>query len=163
MELRDGTWEVGEAGKVTFIIESGALRLMAVDPNAGWSPDVVHETSQRIEVEFRSGTEERVFEARYANGILRIEIEAEDDEAKPGRYTVGDAGEVEVDIEDGQLRLVEVATNPGWAMTVDAECPDEIEVEFRQGALEWEFEAELSKRGRLEIDLEMELEGPYPA
>ncbi len=162
VEVRDGTWEVGEAGCVTFLADGDSIRLVSVHPREGWTPRVVREDGDRLEVEFTRGREERELEVRYRNGLLRVEIESEDEAAQPGRFTVGDAGEVEIAIDDGSLRLVEVATNPGWSMEVDEENPREVEVGFRQGELEWEFEAELSRRGRLEVEIEMEIEGPYP-
>lgn len=162
VEVRDGTWEVGEAGCVTFIADEDAIRLVSVHPREGWSPEVVREQPDRLSVEFSRGRDERELEVRYRHGVLRVEIESEDEAAQPGRFTVGNAGEVEIAVDDGRLRLVEVGTNPGWSMEVDEESGREVKVDFRQGELEWEFEAELSRRGRLDVEIEMEVEGPYP-
>ena len=163
VELRDGTWQVAEAGLVTFTVERETLVLHDIEPAHGWNCNVVAEQADRLEVEFCLGRDVRALQARYASGVLTVEIDSESGDARPGRYCVGDAGEVEIAIDGGELRLIEVATNPGWSMEVDEESEREIEVGFRRGALEWGFDAGLSRRGRLGIDVEMELTGPYPA
>ncbi len=161
--LREGTWEVGSAGTVTFALRAGSLVLEDVTPAPGWTLSLAREEPGRLEAEFRRGVEELEFEVGYANGVLAIELSCEIVGADPGHYDVGEAGSVEIAVEDGKLKLVEISTNPGWSMEVDEQEDTEIEVEFRRGALEWQFEAELNERGDLEIEIEMEIEGPYPA
>lgn len=162
VEVRDGTWEVGDAGSVTFVADGQAIRLVSVNPRQGWTPSVVREALDRLEVDFRRGREVRELEVRYRHGLLRVEVESEDEAAQPGRFTVGDAGEVEIAVDDGQLRLVEVATSPRWAMQVLQETAGMVEVRFRQDAAGWDFKADLTQRGRLEIAMELRLEAPYP-
>ncbi len=160
--LADGTWQVGEAGSVTFHVEDGALRLDAVDPTTGWTPTVVAEEGDRVEVALRRGREQRALEARYDGATLRIGVEHDDDDADPGRFSVGSAGEVEVAVDGGELRLVEVATNPGWTMDIDTDRGRTVDVGFRRDEMLWDFEAELAASGRLAIETELALEGPYP-
>ncbi|MFO8076927.1 MAG: hypothetical protein R6T85_12500 [Egibacteraceae bacterium] len=79
-----------------------------------------------------------------------------------GTWQVGEAGSVSFHVEDGALRLVEVATNPGWTMQVDAGGGRSVDVGFRRGDMTWDVEAELAGSGRLAIETELALEGPYP-
>ncbi len=57
-------------------------------------------------------------------------------ELRDGVWTVGDAGEVEFALENGVLSLVDVRPATGWAVEIDEEAADEIEVEFEQNATE---------------------------
>jgi hypothetical protein len=80
-------------------------------------------------------------------------------EAIPGTWPVGDAGTVTFSIVDGSLVLDEVATADGWSSDVDEQDPDEIEVDFRQGDVEWEIEIELEEGGStLEIEIDQDIE-----
>lgn len=162
-EVRDGEWAVGDAGTVTFWVRDDALVFEDVRANAGWSANVVRQLPHLLEVDLRSGTHEWEFSARYENGVLRVEIEEEVEPAGPGRYQVGDAGEVEIAVDHAGLKLVEVATAPGWRMRVDEETSKEIEIDFSAGAESWEFEAERNKRGEVEIEIEYEIEGRFAA
>lgn len=161
--VRDGRWAVGDAGAVTFAARGDELALEEVAAEPAWSPTVRRQEPDRLEVEFRRGGEEWELEVTYRKGILVIELEHEQEEAEPGRYEVGDAGAVEIAASQGRLELVEVHTNPGWSMDVADKRAHEVEVTFRRGALEWEFEARLSKWGRLAVEIEMGIEGPLPA
>ncbi len=60
-------------------------------------------------------------------------------------FTVEDAGTVTVTIAGGQIS-VEVTTNPGWDFKTSVEH-DEAKVEFRNGSMEIEFEAEIEHGG----------------
>lgn len=67
-------------------------------------------------------------------------------ESADGRYVVADAGEITLRMEDGTLRL-NVSSANGWGTSVRSEN-SEADVEFRRGADELDFEAEL-EGGRL--------------
>jgi hypothetical protein len=56
-------------------------------------------------------------------------------------YRAGEAGEVELRVENGRPVLVEARPNAGWNANVTHEG-NEIEVNFSRGEAEWEFEAE---------------------
>jgi hypothetical protein len=56
-------------------------------------------------------------------------------------YQVGDAGEVELGVENGRPVLMEAWPNAGWNANVTREG-NELKVHFRRGEAEWEFEAE---------------------
>ncbi|MFO8075287.1 MAG: hypothetical protein ACQETV_06395 [Actinomycetota bacterium] len=77
-------------------------------------------------------------------------------------WQVGEAGSVGFHVEDRALRLVEVATNPGWTMEVDADRGRTLDVGFRRGDMTWDVEAELADSGRLAVEAELTLQGPYP-
>ena len=80
-------------------------------------------------------------------------------EAIPGTWPVGDAGTVTVSIADGSLVLDEVVTAAGWTSDIDEQDPDEIEVHFRQGDVEWEIAIELEEDGSiLEIEIDQDIE-----
>jgi hypothetical protein len=74
-------------------------------------------------------------------------------EAASGVYPVGEAGEVEVRRSGGRLTLVEARPAEGWqASGDDAKEADEVEVDFRRGGSEIEFDAEIHV-GRMEIEV----------
>lgn len=73
-------------------------------------------------------------------------------EADDGRYAVGDVGTVEVRRDGDRLTLGEVTTAAGWTHTVVDEAAREIEITFRRGEDEVEFEAELEDNG-VEVDV----------
>ncbi len=68
-------------------------------------------------------------------------------EAADGRYPVGDIGTVVARREGGTLVLGEVTTAAGWTHQVVREEPREIEIKFRSGEDEVEFEAEFEDAG----------------
>lgn len=78
---------------------------------------------------------------------------AQTGEASGDIYEVGPAGEVEVTVENGDLRLVEVRPNEGWGIDDTEEESDEVEVEFQRGDEEWEFEAELED-GQVDVEID---------
>jgi hypothetical protein len=77
--------------------------------------------------------------------------------AEPGRWAVGDSGWVEFELTDDGLRLVEVTEADGWTARVDEDDRDEIEVEFRRGDVDRDFEVELDD-GVLEVDTYTDVE-----
>lgn len=79
-------------------------------------------------------------------------------EAVPGTWPVGDAGTVTFSIVDGALMLDDVTASDGWMMAIDDQDPDEIEVDFARGNVEWEIEIELEDAGRiLEIEIDQDI------
>jgi hypothetical protein len=84
-------------------------------------------------------------------------------EAVPGTWPVGDAGTVTFSIEDGALALEDVSANDGWSADIDEEDDDEIEVDFRQGDVEWQIEIELNDGGStLEIEIDQQIRDADP-
>jgi hypothetical protein len=162
MELRDGLWQVGPAGQVDFTVGDDGLVLHAVEAAEGWRPLIEHDRPDRIEVEFARGAEEWELEAEYDDGVLTLTLEQEVRPARAGRFEVGDAGTVVIARSGDRLDLVDARAHPGWVMEIDEQGPDEVEVEFSQGAVEWDFEAEV-KRGELEVEIEGEVRGRFPS
>jgi hypothetical protein len=74
-------------------------------------------------------------------------------EVPGGVYSVDDAGEIHITSDGSTVRLVETRPAEGWTATGDTEDDDdEVEVVFRSGNREVEFEAELDD-GRLEVEV----------
>ena len=67
-------------------------------------------------------------------------------------YEISGVGTVTIAISSGDLVLVDVNA-PGWAIEVDKAESDKIEVEFKKGSAEAEFEAEI-EHGQLDIEIE---------
>ena len=53
--MRDGVWEVEDAGEVDFRFENGSLALDSVRPNPGRNVEVAEEAPDEIEVGFARG------------------------------------------------------------------------------------------------------------
>lgn len=71
-------------------------------------------------------------------------------ESADGRYVVADAGEITLRLENGGLQ-VNVSSSNGWGTSVNS-GNDEVDVEFRRGDEELDFEADL-ENGRLVIQI----------
>ena len=87
---------------------------------------------------------------------------ARDDNAAAGEasnnvYQVGEAGEVELALENGRLVLVEARPNQGWSMREVEEEDDEVELDFVRGNVTWEFEAELED-GEIQVETERDID-----
>jgi hypothetical protein len=72
-------------------------------------------------------------------------------------YQVGDAGEVELAVDNGRLVLIEARPNQGWNVREVEEENDEVELDFVQGNVTWEFEAEL-ENGEIQVETERDTE-----
>jgi hypothetical protein len=150
------TFLVPEAGEVDIEFDGTQLTLIEVRPNDGWNYDIDEEDSDEIEIEFEQQDREAELEVEIDDGMLEVEIEQEWDNAEPGTYQVGDAGEVEFDWDGERLTLIEVRPAEGWDYQIDDEESDEIEIDFRRGFDEVEFEVEVDD-GQLEIEIEIDL------
>lgn len=77
--------------------------------------------------------------------------------ADPGTktFTIAGVGSVTIDVGAGGLTLVGVSA-PDWTAQIDQSEADEIEITFRRGEDEAEFEAELSSDGSLSVDIDLE-------
>lgn len=158
-EAVPGTWQVGEAGTVTFDVVDGALVLEDVSENDGWTVTDIDEEPDEIEVDFQRGAVEIEIEIELASGgtILEVEIDTDIEDADPGTYAIGDAGEFTFDVVDGQLDLTDLTVNDGWEITEQEVEADEIEIELRNGAMRWDADVDLN--GSLEIELDYEVSG----
>ncbi len=156
-EVRDGVWEVGDAGEVEFRFENGALTLVDARPNSEWNVEIDEQSADEIEVDFVGGDTEWEFEAE--GNILEIETRQRIDNAPDGVYQLGDAGEVEFAREGERLTLTEVRPNEGWNVNTSEEDADEIEIDLDRGNVQWEFEAELDD-GETEVHVDQKITGP---
>jgi hypothetical protein len=69
-------------------------------------------------------------------------------------YSIDGVAVVTVNIVSGQLELVGINLESGWSAEVEKERSDRIEVEFRNGEQEAEFEVRLDN-GRLRVEAEV--------
>lgn len=154
-----GTWQVGDAGTVTFAVTDGALVLEDVSEASGWTVTDVEEEPDEIEVDFRRDRTEVVIEIELTSGgdVLEIEIDTDIDDAEPGTYDIGDAGAVTFDLVDGRLELVDLTVTDGWEVTEQDAEADEIEIELRNGPMRWDVDIDLN--GTVEVQLDYEVSG----
>lgn len=163
LELRDGTWPVGEAGEVEFtVVDADRLELVEARVADGWTETDRETEEDEIEVDFRRDNVEWKIQVEIDDGVLEIEIDQDIDGADPGTYTVGLAGTVEFSHENGRLTLIEAAPNGGWTHAVEEEDDDDIEVKFRRDNVMWDFQVDLDD-GQIDVDIDFEIEGQFPA
>ncbi len=68
-------------------------------------------------------------------------------------YVVSGVGQVTIEVLGNGLSLVAVNA-PDWTVAIDRAEDDKIEIEFRRGEAEAEFEAELHSNGGLSIEID---------
>jgi hypothetical protein len=158
-EAVPGTWQVGEAGTVTFDVVDGALVLEDVSEADGWTVTDIEEEPDEIEVDLRRGDVEVEIEIELESGgaVLEVEIDTDIEQAEPGTYDIGDAGSFTFEVVDGRLELVDLTVTDGWEVTEQDVEGDEIEIELRNGAMRWDADVELN--GSIEVELDYEVSG----
>jgi hypothetical protein len=109
----------------------------------------IEELQQRLEDEQQEQGSDQ--QQRADNGTQRDE--AAGSGGSNAVYQVGDAGEVELRVDNGRLVLVEARPNEGWRVEDIEEEADEVDLDFVRGNVEWEFEAELED-GELQVETE---------
>lgn len=159
VEPQAGTWQVGEAGTVTFDLDEGGLSLVDVSAADGWSESIDENSGEEIEVDFERGDVDYTIEIEWDGGELEIEIDQDLDDAEAGRYELGQAGTVEIALEGASLSLVEVDAATGWNETDRDVESDDVDVELSASPEQWEFSADLDD-GELDIELDYEVSGP---
>ena len=157
--MRDGVWQVGDAGEIEFRFENGTLSLIGTRANSGWEVEIDEQEADEIEVDFGRENVEWDFDVEAEGNVLRVEMTQQIDDAEAGIYGVGDAGEVEFGLENGRLILVENRPNEGWDARVGEESDDEIEIDFVRGNVEWQFEAELDD-DEVQVEIDQRISGP---
>ncbi len=130
-------------------------------PADGWTVTDRDVDPDEIEIDFERDNVEWEIEVQIEGGILEVEIDQDIDPAEPGLYTVGAAGVVEFALDGGALQLLDATANDGWDVVIDEETATDIEVQFRRGNVEWEFDVDLGE-GVIEIEIDFEIEGSYP-
>jgi hypothetical protein len=156
-EAIPGTWEVGDAGTITFDVVDGALVLEDVSEDEGWTVTDVEEEADEIEVDFERGDVEIEIEVELTSDatILEVEIDTDIEDAGPGTYEIGEAGSFTFDVVEGQLELTDLTVTDGWEITEQDVGSDEIEIELRNGAMRWDADVDLN--GSIEIELDYEV------
>lgn len=158
---RDGKWQLGDAGQVSFSVDGGELQLVAMKPRSGWSKRIADEGRDDIEVHFTRGSIDWKFEAELDGDRLEISREMDDSNAEPGSYDVGDAARVDLGRGDSGLKLNDVTANNGWKVTKRDIETDGIEIEFSRSPASAEFEAEIED-GDIHLEIDLKTEGPIP-
>ncbi|MDT0157615.1 hypothetical protein Q9R19_08275 [Microbacterium sp. ARD32] len=159
-ELRDGTWQVGDAGDVEFSSAGGALALTDVRAAEGWQHRIADEKPGEIEVHFTRPDTEWKFEVELEGGTMQISKQLTLSNATGGSIRVGSAATLQFSAKDA-LAVTNVAPADGWTTVKRDEQADDIELSFQNsnGDGEAEFEAETGTGG-VRVEISQKLSGP---
>ena len=80
--MRDGVWEVGDAGEIEFRFEDGALSLIGTRANSGWEVEIDEQEADEIEVDFGRENIEWDFDVEAEGNVLRVEMTQQVDDAE---------------------------------------------------------------------------------
>jgi hypothetical protein len=155
-----GTWQVGDAGTVTFSVEDGALVLDDVSPADGWTVTEQEADADEIDVDLERGDETYEFQVELEDDgtLLKVDIDHDVDGAEPGTFELGDAGSVTVSIDGDRLVLDDLTVGDGWEVATREEDDDELEIDLVRGDQRWDLEIELDD-GRLDVERDYEVRG----
>jgi hypothetical protein len=163
-EIRDGVWDVGDAGQVQFSVSQGQLQLMSSTPASGWQkaqPPV--QQPNAIEVDFGQGLGTTwTFRAQLSGSQLQITKQQTIVKAADGSYPVGAAGSVSFIGSGSQLKLTNVSPEGGWSVAQQQSSPTSILVSLKQGAGTAQFSATTSGTD-VTVTTSQQLSGPVPA
>lgn len=159
-EIRDGVWQVGEAGEVEFAAKDGALSLTDVRPADGWQQRVADERPDEIEVHFTKGDQEWKFEVESEASGLQISKELKIRGGGGGASTVGSAATLTLNVDGSKVSVSDVNPASGWEMVKQDESADDVELGFRNESTGGtaEFEAEADGSG-VKIEITQKLRG----
>lgn len=159
-EIRDGTWQVGNAGEVEFTVQNGALSLTEVRPADGWQQRISDEKPDEIEVHFTQGDQEWKFEVESENGTLQISKELKIRNGASGDFQIGSAATLTLTVDGTTISVSDVMPASGWTTIKQDESPDDIELDFRNESTGGtaEFEAEVESSG-VKIEISQKLRG----
>lgn len=163
-EIRDGVWDVGDAGQVNFVVTQGQLMLQSSTPASGWQkPQPPVEQPNQIAVDFSEplGTTWS-FRVQLSGSTMQITKQETIAKAADGSYPVGAAGSVAFISSGSQLKLMNVAPEGGWSVTQQQSSPTSISVSFKQGAGTAQFTAAMSGND-VTVTTSQQLSGPVPA
>lgn len=148
-----GTWQVGDAGTVTFSVVEGRLSLDEVAPADGWQVTEQEADGDEIEVDLERDGERYEFQVELEDdgSVLEVRIEHDLDTSEAGTFELGDAGSVTVAIDGDRLLLEDLTVADGWQVVTDSRDDDEIEIDLERGDQRWDLEIELDD-GRLEVE-----------
>jgi hypothetical protein len=151
------TFEAGTAGQVTVDRSGASLSISDVATNDGWAPEVEVASGREVEVKFINGNERIDFQAELEDGGVKTRVRtrtltglADDGQTLTApsdgvlSFAAGKAGTVQLTATDGTLELISATPSATWTVAdVEIEGTREINVEFRSGATEIEFKAEM--------------------
>ncbi|MDN5796574.1 MAG: hypothetical protein L0H79_12575 [Intrasporangium sp.] len=160
-EVRDGAWDVGDAGQVKFLVKDGQLELMSVTPAGGWQQTPPVKQPDDLEVRFTQAPTTWSFQVRLRDGSMTISKEKSIARAGDGSYPVGAAGSVSFTTSGSGLKLGDVVTENGWTATTQPTPPSSISVSFGDGAKAASFTA-TQAQGAVTVSTRSELSGPVP-
>lgn len=148
-----GTWQVGDAGTVTFSIVEGRLSLDEVVAAEGWQVTEQSADADEIEVDLERDGERYEFQVELEDdgSSLEVRIDHDIDTAEAGTFELGDAGSVTVAIDGDRLVLEDLTVTDGWEVDTDSRDDDEIEIDLERGDQRWDLEIELDG-GRLQVE-----------
>jgi hypothetical protein len=155
-----GTWQVGDAGTVTFSLADGRLSLDDVSPADGWQATEQEADGDEIDVTLERGDERYGFQVELESRgtVLEVRVDHEIDGADAGRFELGDAGSVTVSIDGDRLVLDDLTVADGWEVLSESLDDDELEIDLARGDQRWHLELELDD-GRLEVERDYEVSG----
>lgn len=162
-EIRDGEWQIGDAGTVEFTYADGRLSLGAITGADGWQHRVGDEQDDELTVHFANGAARWKFEVELDSEGMEISKEFTLTDADAGIFEVGDAGEVSFSGAADAVTMGEVTPREGWTVTSRDESSSSVEIEFRDdsgGKAEFEVE---SDHGALEVEISQKRRGGTPA
>jgi hypothetical protein len=160
--LHDGTWLVGDGGKLNFRLANGQLELMDAEPAAGWTKQVPVKTPQQIEVRFLQAETTWTFRVALQGSSMTVVKEQVLADAPPGSYAVADAGSVTWTTTSGALVREDAESQAGWQVTKQQASDTAIDVSFAQGSRTASFAAQLSG-GSVTVTTSSSLTGPTPS
>lgn len=161
-QLRAGIWDVGDGGKVEFIVNHGQLELMSSNPAAGWQQETPIEQPDNVEVTFTQSLGTTwTFDVRLSGGTMRITKTQSVSQAADGSYPVGGAGSVAFTNTNNRLTLGSVVPEAGWSVSTKQATPTSITVSFKKGAGTADFGATLSGQA-VTVTTDQQLSGPAP-
>jgi len=160
-EIRDGTWQVGDAGEVEFAMQSGALSLTEVRLADGWQQRVADEKADEIEIHFTQGDREWKFEVELERGSVQVSKELKIRGGASGEFQIGSAATLTLAVDGSTVTVGDVTPASGWRVVKQDESPDDVELSFRNASGDGtaEFEAETGGSG-VKIEISQKLRGP---
>jgi hypothetical protein len=156
-----GTWQVGEAGTVTFSLDRGGLQLDGAAPADGWQ--VVEQEADRegIEVVFAHDRATAAFEVELEKdgGSLSVLVDLALEDGEPGTFALGDAASVTVSVDGDRLVLEDLTVTDGWEVVTRELDDDEFELELARGDQRAELAIDLDD-GRVDVERHLSVRGP---
>ena len=160
--MRDGVWPVADVGEIEFELAPRGLELVRMRPAPGWQVVDEEVGPDEIEIDLRAGDVRTTVEVGYRSEILEIEVDQLFDPPPAGPLVLGEAGSVELVVDDGQVRIAEVSVRDPWRETQRSETGSDAELGLRRnrsGVVEtWEVDARVDDGG-LEVATDYEIQG----